>query len=259
MASYLLTSWRHPSLAAQSGQSIVESLVLLLVLIVFFSAIPWFGRISDIALQQMNASRYAAFQLTRHEEGIDEADLKHRFFLSKEHQWRDRAHNKIIQHDRIHVQLDRSKKLAAAMQPGADEIHATRLRQEWQVEDKGVAAVHVTTRPHYTQVDDRSHVAMSPGLSFFDQQLLNIQRHTAILTGAAHSATDMNAHRRTAESNLAWGEASQASYESGRKVAEIAAPIDAAWKRPAPVFDWLSPWAGALPGHHLEHVTDGSK
>lgn len=252
MVTYLFKSLRSQGLQTQSGQSIAETLVLLLVLIVFFTAIPWFGRIADIGLQQANASRYAAFQLTRHEMGIDEADLKHRFFLSKAHQWRDRAHNQIIRNDDIYVHLDRSKKLPGHMQPGAEGVNPSTLRREWQIEDKGIASVHVNTRPQYTSVDDRTNEPMSPGLSFFDQHILNIQRHTAILTGTAHSSTDLNAHKRTAESSLAWREAAQASYESGRKVTEVAAPIDAAWNRPTPVFDWLSPWAGELPGHHLE-------
>lgn len=242
------------NLKKQSGQSIAETLVLLLVLIVFFMAIPWLGRISDIGLQQANASRYAAFQLTRHEEGIDEADLKHRFFLSGEHQWRDRASNHIIQNDSIHITLDRSKKLGENMQAGSVGLYQSTLRREWKVEDKGIAMVHVNTRPQYTQVDNRTNDAMSPNLSFFDQQILNIQRHTAILTGTAHSSSDINAHKRSAESRLAWRDTSEASYESGKKIAEIAAPVDSAWNRPDPVFDWLSPWAGQLPGHHLEPI-----
>lgn len=82
--------------------------------------------------------------------------------------------------------------------------------------------------------------------------MLSIQRHTSILTGVAHSSSDLNAHKRTAQSELAWLEATTASYESGNKVADIAGPVDSAWSRSEPVFDWLTPWAGQLPGHHLE-------
>ncbi|MDO5667221.1 MAG: pilus assembly protein [Alcaligenaceae bacterium] len=239
-------------LQQQSGQSIAEALVLLLALIVMFTAIPWLGRISDIALQQANASRYAAFQLTRHEDGVDESDLKYRFFLSREHQWKDRANSNIIPNEAIHINAERSKKLDETMQPGGSGAHQASLRREWKIEDKGIATIHVNTQPQYTLVDDRTHEAMSPGLSFFDQQILNIQRHTSILTGTAHSFSDLNAHQRSADSNLAWKEAVEASYERGKQVAEIAAPVDSAWNRPDPVFDWLTPWAGQLPGHHLE-------
>lgn len=244
--------FRSKNLQQQSGQSIAEALVLLLVLLVLFTAIPWLGRISDIGLQQANASRYAAFQLTRHVEGLDEADLKHRFFLARGHQWKDRSNRNIIRNDGIHISLDRSKKLTDSMQPGGQGLNQLTLRREWEIEDKGIASVHVNTRPQYTRIDDRTHEAMSPGLSFFDQQVLNIQRHTSILTDTAHSSSDVAAHERTSHSHLAWKEAASASYESGQKVAEIAAPVDSAWKRPDPVFDWLRPWAGQLPGHHLE-------
>lgn len=246
-------------LKEQSGQSVVEALVLFLVLIMMFMAIPWLGRLSDIGLQQANASRFAAFQLTRHDEGIDENDLKQRYFLSKDHQWKDRANSDLLTSDSIYVSLDRDKKLDEHMQPGGKGSNQQTLRREWEIEDKGIATVAIHTKPQYTQVDDKTHGAMSAGLSFLDQQVLNIHRHTSILTGAAHSASDLSAHRRSASSDLAWREAADASYESGKKVAEIAVPIDEAWNRPNPVFDWLTPWEGQLPRHHLEANKGDSK
>ena len=86
---------RISNLRRQSGQSVVEALVLLLVLILMFMAIPWLGRISDIGLQQSSASRYAAFQLTRDANTLIENDIKARFFLQPQHQWKDRT-NKLI-------------------------------------------------------------------------------------------------------------------------------------------------------------------
>lgn len=248
----VIAQFNAKELKQQSGQSVVEALVLFLALIVLFMAIPWLGRISDIGLQQANASRYAAFQLTRHEEGIDESDLKHRFFLSKDHQWKDRANNDVVKSDSIHIRMDRDKKLTDYMQPGGSGSNREVLRREWGIEDKGIATIAINTRPQYTQVDDRTNEPMSAGLSFFDQQILNIRRHTSILTGSAHSPTDLAAHKRSAASALAWREAAEASYDSGKKVADIAGPVDAAWNRPSPVFDWLEPWEGQLPRHHLE-------
>lgn len=239
-------------LKAQSGQSVVEALVLFLVLLVMFMAIPWLGRLSDIGLQQANASRYAAFQLTRHHEGIDENDLKHRYFLDEDHQWKDRANNDLITSDSIYLSLNREQKLGSHMQAGGEGSHQQTLRREWEIEDKGIATIAVHTRPQYTQVDDKTDSAMSVGLSYLEQQVLNIHRHTSILTDAAHSASDLSAHQRSGSSDLAWREATEGSYESGKKVAEIAVSVDAAWERPNPVFDWLSPWEGQLPGHHLE-------
>lgn len=239
-------------LKAQSGQSVVEALVLFLVLLVMFMAIPWLGRLSDIGLQQANASRYAAFQLTRHDDGIDENDLKQRYFLAENNQWKDRANNDLIANDAIYLSLDRHKKLEEQMQPSGKGSNQAILRREWEIEDKGIATVAINSKPQYTQVSDKSQSAMNAGLSFFDQQILTIQRHTSILTGAAHSASDLSAHQRSGSSDLAWREAAEASYESGQKVAEIVAPVDAAWNRPNPIFDWLNRWEGQLPGHHLE-------
>lgn len=250
---------KYQQLKQQSGQAVVESLVLLLVLIAMFMAIPWLGRLSDIGLQQANASRFAAFQLTRHEAGIDENDLKQRYFLSKDHQWRDRANNDVITSENIYLSLDRDRKLDEHMQPGGKGTYQQTLRREWGIEDKGIATIAVNTKPQYTQVDDSADRPMAAGLSFFDNQVLNIQRHTSILTGTAYSPSDLSAHQRSASSDLAWREAAEQSYESGKKVAEIAAPIDAAWERPMPVFDWLTPWQGHLPGHHLEASKGNSR
>ena len=145
------------------------------------------------------------------------------------------------------------------MQAGGKGSHQQTLRREWEVEDKGIATVAIRTKPQYTQVDDRSDSAMSVGLSYLDQQVLNIYRHTSILTGAAHSPSDLSAHQRSGSSDLAWREAVEASYESGKKVADIAVPVDAAWNRANPVFDWMTPWEGQLPGHHLEVKKGDSK
>ena len=249
----------YKQLREQSGQAVVESLVLLLVLIIMFMAIPWFGRLSDIALQQANASRFAAFQLTRHEAGVDENDLKQRYFLAKDHQWKDRANNDVITSENIYISLDRNRKLNDHMQPGGKGSHQQTLRSEWGIEDKGIATITVNTKPQYTQMDDSANHPMTTGLSFFDNQVLNIQRHTSILTGTAYSSSDLSAHQRSASSDLAWREAAEQSYESGKQVAEIAASIDAAWDRPLPIFDWITPWYGHLPSHHLEVYKEGSQ
>ena len=243
---------KPPPVQHQSGQSVVEALVLMLVLIVMFTAIPWLGRVSDIGLQQANASRYAAFQLARHGEGVDERELKHRFFLGQQHQWKDRVNEDMIKNDSIHITIDREKQLSEQSQPGGDGHHQSILRREWQIGDQGIASIHINTRPQYTKTGASSEESMSPGLSFFDQHVLNIQRHISILTGAAHSSTDLSSHQRAGQSSLAWKEAAEASYESSAKVTDVAAPVDAAWDRPQPVFDWLTPWAGQLPAHHIE-------
>lgn len=240
------------TLNQQAGQSLVEALVLFLVLLVIFSAIPWLGRLSDIALQESQASRYAAFQLTRHEGGIDESDLKTRFFTAGGEQWKDRQQKNIVPEEVISLSLTRVDKLSSAMQPGGQGRNQNTLREEWQLEDEGIARVSVVVKPQYSQSNAEDAGVMSPRLSFFDNQVISLHRHSAILTGLGHQASDSAAHKRTAESALAWSEAAEASYETGKRVAEVATHVDAAWPRANPVFDWLQPWEGHLPSHHLE-------
>lgn len=237
------------NIALQQGQALVESLVLLLILISFFIAIPYLGRLIDISITQSNASRYGAFQLTRQLTGLNESYIKEKFFLKNDQQWRDRQNQKIVHEGNILLHVSRLEKLSNGMQPGKKKAQV--LREEWGIEDKGIARVDVSVSPSYTQGKSRTSTALGLGLVFFDGINPFIKRHTSILTDAGHSDSDLSTHKRTARTNTAWGKAAKGSYELGRSIQSYAAPVDRGFSRPQPVFDWLEPWAGKIPQRHL--------
>ncbi len=238
----------------QSGQALAEGLVLMLVLILFFVAIGWLGRLLDMGLQASHASHYGAFQLGREIPDINKAELETRFLLGPEKNWRDRRGNLLLNSDAIDVTVDRNEKLDATMQPGTNHKQAALLRKGWQIEDPGMARLSLSVTPVFAAARQQanSQVALNLGLDFFDHFSLSIRRHTSILTGAGHAASDQAAHTRTSFSREGWQNAASLSYESGQKIQSYSESVDAPWNRPQPVFDWLQPWQGTLPAHHLE-------
>lgn len=247
------------SLGGQRGQSLTEFLVLMLALLVFLMAIPWLGRLLDISLNQSNASAYAAFQHTRQLDTVNEDDIKQRFFLGSDKNWRDRQQKLLLDSDRVQITIERESKLNADMQPGMQAEYSSSLRRDWQIEDKGIVQSIVTVHPQYSQVSENKDVALGLNLSFFDRLQPQLQRHTAILSDAAHASSDLLAHQRTEWSKDGWRNAADSSYELGRKIQSYAGPVDQGFKRVQPVFDWLQPWAGKLPRHHLQKQDPNAK
>ncbi len=239
----------------QSGQALAEGLVVMLVLLLFFVGIGWLGRLLDMGLQASHASHYGAFQLGREIPDINKAELDTRFLLGPEKNWRDRRGSLLLDPDAIVVTVDRNEKLDATMQPGVNHGQASLLRKGWQIEDPGIARLSLSVTPVFTAARKQadSNVALNLGLDYFDHFSLSIRRHTSILTDAGHAASDKVAHTHTSLSREGWQNAASLSYESGRKVQSYAQSVDAPWDRPQPVFDWLQPWQGKLPAHHLEH------
>lgn len=228
---------------AQQGQAMVEGLVVLLALTALWSAISWLGRLQDINLQAMHASRYAAFSATRHPNMDEQSNTRHttqlHFFGGPTHQWADAQGNRMLLNTAQEVQLntDRTRQLAMHAQPGGSGGNATTLRADWHIADTGIVDSHVTVRPS----------AVDP----MDWGISGIRRHTAILVGAGHAANDAQVQHRLADSALAWGNSSQASYAAGGSIAGAMIAVDAGWNRPEPIFDWLGPWTGAVPNYHL--------
>ncbi|MDY3330893.1 MAG: TadE family protein [Pelistega sp.] len=231
------------------GQALVESLVIFLVLISLFVAIPWLGRLLDIRQQQDNASRYGAFQLTRQLDGIDEASIKDKFFLGDSHRWQDRQGKRMVTQDSVNLNIDTSRQLSDEAQAAQQIGSARSLREQWQIQDKGIADVLVDVVPSYA-AKGSTWAALGVDSAFLERLVIPMQRHTAILTDAGHSASDKEAHQRTGQSALAWQDSAEASYELGRHIQHYAAPVEG-FNRAQPVFDWLMPWTGRLPKHHL--------
>lgn len=232
------------------GQALVESIVLMLVFISFFVAIPWLGRLIDIGIQQSNASRYAAFQWARQLTSPDKQQLKQQFFLSHQHNWRDRQQNKIVNASDISIQSERKQVLSDDMQPGKRVGQADVLRRQWGLQDQGIVTVKLDITPHYTNHHISGKGALDIDAGFLERIPLTIYRHTAILINAGHSDSDIASHRRVGQSALAWKTVTEQSYVLGKHIQRYAAPVEG-FSRHKPVFDWLVPWAGKLPKHHL--------
>lgn len=248
---------RHLSRSITScvGQALVEGMVLVLVLISFFIAIPWLGRLFDIGMQQMHASRYAAFQWSRQLQSPDEKKIKHKFLLSNEHQWRDRRHQRIVTAESINMRTERQIVLDDDKQPGKQVAQAATLRRQWGLQDQGVVNIKLAVSPIYTGYKQNSSTSLGLDAGFLERLPLTIYRNTAILVDAGHSDSDKTSHYRTGQSDLAWQEVAERSYALGKHIQRYAEPAEG-FARENPIFDWLLPWAGKLPKHHLESLQE---
>ena len=93
---------------------------------------------------------------------------------------------------------------------------------------------------------------MGIDIGFFDRQQISMKRHTSILVDAEHSSNDSEANQRAGISARAWKDVALESYQLGRHIQRYAEGVDEGFARAKPVFDWLRPWAGLVPKHHLE-------
>lgn len=234
------------NLLYRQAQAIAESLVLFLVLLSLFVAIPWLGRLLDIRQQQDNASRYAAFQLTRQLDSVDDQAIKNKFFFNKVHRWQDRQGQKILREESVQLQINRTQQLSNLAQAAQQVGHAQTLREQWNLQDKGIASAVVKVLPTYSAKGNAN-----AEMNFLERLVIPMQRQTAILSDAGHSESDSATHQRTGQSALAWRESAEEAYALGRHIQRYAAPVEG-FHRAQPVFDWLMPWTGRLPKHHLE-------
>jgi len=222
---------------AQQGQALAEGLLVLLLAGLLWFAIVQIAQLQDMAIQAQHASRVAAFAAAHDTLAADTTAVRQTHFAGAAHRWRDPAGRRMLPDPaaQVSLRLTQHAPLSAQAQPGQADADALPLRREWRVEDAGIvradAAVHVQT-PFSSQ----------------DQPGITIRRWTAILRDAGHSPDAHSAQRRVGESATAWGDAARRSQTVGERVQRMVEPLDAAWKRPSPSYDWLMPWAGETPG-----------
>lgn len=237
---------------SQHGQALVEAFVVLLAAAVLWMAIAWLGRIQDVSLQASHAARHLAFQATRLP-APDTVVLPDAFFNGSRPMWRGERGQPLIgtvlAHP--HARAGSVGVLSVYGQPGRNDADAGQLRKDWNIADTGIVVAGVSLRPLAPDAPV-SATDKAPILSSFDRYVPTISRHTAILWGAGHATSDGAAAGRLAASGLAWAGPADASKSLGQRVAGGAAPVDAAWGRPDPVFDWLQPWADYLPQQYLQ-------
>ena len=243
----------------QGGQALLEGAVVMLVLLSAWVASAWLLRFQDMALQASHASRYAAFSLSRHPDYRPVDVLRQSYFMGPGHQWQDRRGHQILSASRseITLQVTRDARLSSAAQPGGAHADVQRLRREWLLEDAGIFSAQVAAAPQAVAVTGSlPNASFGAGLRQFDAYYPRLVRHTAILSGAGHASSDRDTQLRLGQSALAWGNAA-ASSALGRQVAAAVTAVDGAWKRPAPVFDWLEAWQGMVPEQHFSVDTGG--
>lgn len=241
----------HVADTAQSGQSLLEGMLALMLLASVWIAVGWLGRLQDIALATQHASSRLAFAATRHEHNGMPDRIREQFFQGPAQQWADRSGRPLLAAtaEKVPISLDRSAFLPASAQPGGAGLVAAQLRQDWGMHDSGVLNARVTSQPSPT-----THLVGKAGvldLHIFDLAYPRLSRHTAILVGAGHAANDASVQHTLPNSGLAWANAVEQSQAAGRKVADIMNAVDAGWHRPEPNFDWLTPWTALIPQHHL--------
>lgn len=247
-------------LRRQAGQALLEGMVAMLVLLGLWVAGAWLYRYQDMALQAAHASRFAAFVLTRDAGYASIEPIRQSYFSGPGHQWKDRRGRDFLGAGRGEVTLEitRGLQLPPGAQPGLADSPAALLRQQWQLEDQGVASAAV--KVNMRQADMRkTRETTQPmvedtfglGLRQFDSYPAPLVRHTAILLDAGHASDDQEVQARVALSSLGWRAAAEVSHGLGKTVSSAMNKVDGAWRRPKPVFDWLGPWQGAIPEHHL--------
>ena len=241
---------RHIARASRcGGQALVEGLVVVAAMAALFVAIPWLGRLQDLALQAAHASRYAAFSLARDPDLRPAESIRRHYFFGSSHQWRSLAGQRLVAQDWQARLAVAPHTVPATALPGGVDSDASALRGGLALDQWGILEARV-------QVSFPESPAFPPstveaGRHFARWRYPSLSRHTAILVDAGHAASDQLAQQRVAESGPGWGNAAAVSYSLGRRISNAVAPSDRGWGRDAPTFDWLAPWAGWLPSHHL--------
>jgi len=218
----------------QQGQALAEGMLVLLLAGLLWATIVHIGQLQDMAVQAQHASRVAAFSAVHDTLATDTRSLRKTYFAGVAHRWRDHAGRRLLPDPDAQVSLRVMQKapLPAQAQPGQTDVDATRLRQEWRLDDAGLV---------------QAAVAISVQVPF-QQAGMTIRRHTAILRDAGHSPDADSAQHRVGESAYAWADAARRSQLVGQRVQKVLEPVDAGWHRPSPSYDWLMPWAGEYPG-----------
>lgn len=234
-----------------------EALVVLLALLSIWAGLAWLFRFQDIALQTSHASRFAAFSMTRGEAADPLPLLRQSHLSGSAHSWADRRGKSILSDARREVSLHRvpGQSIDDGAQPGG-EGEAGPLRHSWQIQDNGIVHAVVNVRAAGSSVDKHKGRAWGDGLRSFDLRYPTVQRHTSILVGTGHSASDDESQRRIDQSVPAWRSQATHTYGVASMVTTRALPLDEAWGRSGPTSDWLSPWIGIVPSRHLGPTGD---
>lgn len=231
----------------QAGQALAEALVVMGALASLWLAVAWLGRLQDVDLQLQHASRRVAFAFAHQGVSAEALAAEAALELSAPGQrWQTRqGQDFLAEAAQGGLQTTTAMPLRA---PGDAVPDAGALRAELQLGD---AAVWRASAAVYTSGQGQA----STRLQDFDQQALSWQRQTATMRGSGAAADDIAVQSVLADSTHAWGRWAQESIRQGRVLDLRLQGVDAAWGRARPDWDWLQPWAGDVPDHHLSART----
>lgn len=237
-----------------TGQSLTEALIGMVALAGLFVLIPVLGRYQDLGLQSMHAASNVAFATVRG--AADPARAAVHPFQNAAQRWTDRRGRAMLTLDGsgLGASVMVTDDAGAAWQVGGQQAQARQLRQQWGL-DGGIVTARVRTSPasgtgaSAAVPGNATTPAAAGGLGTLWSGGItpSIHRHISILAGVGHAESDAAAQSRMASSRLAWADNASQSVRTGRAAASALQPLDAGWQRPAPSFDWLSPWSGLVP------------
>ncbi|WP_322994898.1 hypothetical protein [Castellaniella sp.] len=231
----------------QTGQALAEALVVTGVLASLWLAVVWLGRLQDIDLQLLHASRRAAFAFAHQGVSAEALAADTALELSAPGQrWQTRRGQSFLA-EAAQVGLQATA-VVPLREPGDVVPDTGALRAELQLGDAAVWRAGAVVR---TSGQDQA----ATRLQDFDRQALSWQRQTAIMRGSGAASDDVAVQSVLAGSPHAWGRWAQASIREGQVLDLRLQGVDAAWGRARPDWDWLQPWAGDVPEHHLSART----
>lgn len=227
------------SVKPQSGQAVVEGLLVLGILSSLWLGTAWLGRLQDVALQTGHASRHRAFALAHQGQEPDALDVG--VLLSQP--WQTRRGEALLDANATRFSSVRDEHRPATL-PGDPEPAAAAVRRDLSL---GEGEVWVVAGYRRTTGLDQPESRLRD----FDRLKLGISRYTSIMRGSGAAASDAATQARVARADSIWARQAGRSIELGLHVSGRVRDMDAAWGRPDFVTDWLMPWTAWVPAHHL--------
>lgn len=227
------------TLYRQSGQAIVEGLVVLGVLSSLWLGVAWLGRLQDVALQVGHASRHQAFALSHQGQEPDGLAIEPLPGQS----WQTRRGEAFLDVEVMQSSFVLDAR-PSSLQLGGDAPATAAVQQDLQLGDRGVWVVSV-----YRQTAGEEQPGMD--LQNFDRLRLGINRHTAIMRGTGAAVSDGAVQSRLAQAASVWAAQAERSIALGEQISGRMQAVDAAWGRADFKPDWLELWTGWVPAHHL--------
>lgn len=220
---------------SQSGQAIVEMLVVTTAILMLLWGLLWLQRWQQIKLQTQHHAALQAFRFSqsyeldlrkiRAESAVDPVYLKGLYSPI--------AHTEHSQAQALGVMPAQHSLLSTAQEEGI--LGAT---ERWRFHSKAHA--------HGTQ----SSAWAQRLFEFVPKMTLNSQ--TSIWVGAGHANDDTQAVQRLEASQSLWAYAQPRSKRVIDTLTPLLSPVDMAWGRPSPSTDWILPWQESVPIHHLK-------